>query len=70
MRFRFYDDLLLRILYQHPERGKQIFVQLFQHKGYHSVAFLNEKTNFSGGYDISLVTEETFLSTLFGKWKS
>lgn len=33
MRFRFYDDLLLRILYQHPERGKQIFVQLFQHKG-------------------------------------
>lgn len=39
----------------------------FSTKGYHSVAFLNEKTNFSGGYDISLVTEETFFEYLV--WK-
>jgi len=72
MRFRFYDDLLLRILYQHPEKGKQIFDQLFQHKRATTVLrFLNEKTNFFQEIMIFLwLPKRLFLSTLFAKWKS
>jgi len=70
-RFRFYDDLLLRILQKHPHRGKQIFDQLFQHKRASTVMrFLNEKTNLLQEIMIFLwLPKRLFLRTLFVKWK-
>jgi lycopene beta-cyclase len=70
-RFRFYDDLLLRILQKHPNRGKQIFDQLFQHQSASKVLrFLNEKTNLFQEVMIFLwLPKRLFLRTLFAKWK-
>jgi len=70
-RFRFYDDLLLRILHKHPSRGKQIFDQLFQHQRASTVLrFLNEKTNLLQEVMIFLwLPKRLFLRTLFAKWK-
>jgi lycopene beta-cyclase len=70
-RFRFYDDLLLRILQKHPNRGKQIFDQLFQHQRSSTVLrFLNEKTNLLQEIMIFLwLPKRLFLRTLFAKWK-
>jgi lycopene beta-cyclase len=70
-RFRFYDDLLLRILQKHPNRGKQIFDQLFQHQSASNVLrFLNEKTNILQEIMIfSRLPKRLFLRTLFVKWK-
>ena len=69
-RFRFYDDLLLRILQKHPNRGKQIFDQLFQHQRASTVLrFLNEKTNLLQEIVIfSWLPKRLFLRTLFAKW--
>lgn len=69
-RFRFYDDLLLRILQKHPNRGKQIFDQLFQHQSASNVLrFLNEKTNILQEIMIfSRLPKRLFLRTLFVKW--
>jgi lycopene beta-cyclase len=69
-RFRFYDDLLLRILQKHPNRGKQIFDQLFQHQSASNVLrFLNEKTNILQEIMIfSKLPKRLFLRTLFVKW--
>jgi lycopene beta-cyclase len=69
-RFRFYDDLLLRILQKHPNRGKQIFDQLFQHQSASNVLrFLNEKTNLLQEIMIfSRLPKRLFLRTLFAKW--
>ena len=69
-RFRFYDDLLLRILQKHPNRGKQIFDQLFQHQSASNVLrFLNEKTNLLQEIMIFLrLPKRLFLRTLFAKW--
>jgi Brp/Blh family beta-carotene 15,15'-monooxygenase len=45
-KFSFYDRLLLKILEQHPSRGKEIFERLFQHvDGKRVLQFLEEKTS-------------------------
>ena len=69
-RFRFYDDLLLRILQKHPHRGKQIFDQLFHHKKASMVLrFLNEETNILQEIMIFMwLPKRLFLRTLFAKW--
>lgn len=69
-RFRFYDDLLLRILQKHPNRGKQIFDQLFQHQSASNVLrFLDEKTHiFQEILIFSRLPKRLFLRTLFAKW--
>lgn len=69
-RFRFYDALLLQILQKHPNRGKQIFDQLFQHQSASNVLrFLNERTNLLQEIIIfSRLPKRLFLRTLFAKW--
>jgi lycopene beta-cyclase len=69
-RFRFYDDLLLRILRKHPHRGKQIFDQLFHHKKASMVLrFLSEETNILQEIMIFMwLPKRLFLRTLFAKW--
>ena len=69
-RFRFYDDLLLRILQKHPHRGKQIFDQLFHHKKASMVLrFLSEETNILQEIMIFMwLPKRLFLRTLFAKW--
>ncbi|NBP65256.1 MAG: hypothetical protein EBU66_11450 [Bacteroidetes bacterium] len=46
-RFAFYDRLLLKILEQYPQRGKELFERLFQHvHGRRVLRFLEEQTSF------------------------
>jgi lycopene beta-cyclase len=48
IRFKFYDNLLLKILAETPQYGKQIFQDLFNHISLHNVlAFLGEKSSLS-----------------------
>lgn len=48
-RFRFYDELLLRILSEKPHYGSKIFQQLFEKIPSHQVLrFLEEKSHFGG----------------------
>ena len=47
-RFAFYDRLLLKILEQYPQRGKELFERLFQHvPGMRVLRFLEEQTSFT-----------------------
>lgn len=56
-RFAYYDRLLLKIIAQNPERGKQIFTKLFQHNAAAKVLnFLDEKS--------TLLQELRLMSTL------
>ncbi|NBV36847.1 MAG: hypothetical protein EBR94_06200 [Bacteroidetes bacterium] len=70
-RFRFYDNLLLRILQNHPTRGKQIFVQLFHHKKASMILrFLNEQTNLLQEIMIFMwLPKRLFIRNLIAKWK-
>jgi lycopene beta-cyclase len=59
-KFSFYDRLLLKILEQHPSRGKEIFERLFQHvDGKRVLQFLEEKTSIIEDISIFMALPKT-----------
>lgn len=71
-RFSFYDSLLLQILKERPEKGKQIFQQLFEKNPLDRIfKFLDEKTKVQEEVPLLLsLPIPLFLNALFNKRKS
>jgi len=68
-RFHFYDSLLLKILQDKPEKGKQVFEQLFEQNSINTIfKFLDEKTKLREEIPLLLsLPIPEFLSALYRK---
>ena len=67
-RFRFYDRILLMVLRDHPQKGKEIFTRLFQQNSSERILrFLDEKTTIS--QEVKLLLSLPILLFLFAAIK-